>query len=434
LVFCEHCQALIKKENLKDEHGLQSYFIARMGKYINSKGKNIIGWDEILEGGLAPNATVMSWRGTKGAVEAAKAGHNVILTPTSHAYFDYYQSDNEDEPLAIGGYLPLEKVYSFNPIPKELTEEEANYVLGAQGNLWSEYIPTSEQAEYMVFPRMIAMAEVVWSNPRKRDYQDFTYRLSHFHKRLDALNVNYANHLYEIEGDTGIMISGDIPTDSDPTALILKTIIKNKTIRYTTDESSPTLTSEVYTPYLTIEGSTVFKAAVFDEKEKLGRDFTLVFNNHKAVHKNITLDPKPSKAYPGSGKEGLINGVSGSSSRYGDKEWLGFWGKDVTIKIDLGKPMKINSISTRFYNAPGQWIYTPKEIGISYVNNEDGRTLNNINQIKDSTSLIVPHTFKFEEITTQHIEIFIPNYGTIPEGLQGAGNEAWTFIDEIVVR
>jgi hexosaminidase len=230
------------------------------------------------------------------------------------------------------------------------------------------------------------------------------------------------------------MISGDIPTDNDPTALILKTIIKNKTIRYTTDESSPTLTSEVYTPYLTIEGSTVFKAAVFDEKEKLGRDFTLVFNNHKAVHKNITLDPKPSKAYPGSGKEGLINGVSGSSSRYGDKEWLGFWGKDVTIKIDLGKPMKINSISTRFYNAPGQWIYTPKEIGISYVNNEDGRTLNNINQIKDSTSLIVPHTFKFEEITTQHIEIFIPNYGTIPEGLQGAGNEAWTFIDEIVVR
>ena len=137
---CDHCQKLIKKENLKDEHGLQSYFIARMEKYINSKGKQIIGWDEILEGGLAPNATVMSWRGTNGAVQAAKEGHDVILTPGSHCYFDHYQSDNENEPLAIGGFLPLEKVYSFNPIPEELNKEESKYVLGAQGNVWTEYM------------------------------------------------------------------------------------------------------------------------------------------------------------------------------------------------------------------------------------------------------------------------------------------------------
>mgnify|MGYP003683024449 CR=1 FL=1 len=423
---CEHCQKLIKKEDLKDEHGLQSYFIARMEKYINSKGKSIIGWDEILEGGLAPNATVMSWRGMNGAIEAAKSGHNVIMTPTSHAYFDYYQSDNEGEPLAIGGFLPLKKVYYFNPIPKELTESEAKHVLGAQGNLWTEYIPTAENVEYMAFPRVIAMAEVNWSNPRKKDYEDFTYRLSHFHKRLDAQNVNYANHLYEVEGEIAKR-NGNLVFD-------LQTIIRDKTIRYTTDESSPNLQSKKYTPYLPIDGSTVLKAAVFDDTQKLGRDFMLVYNDHKAVGATITLKPKAHKAYAGSGKAGLVNGISGSDTRYGDKEWLGFWGKDVTITIDLEKPTKISSISTRFYNANGQWIYAPKEIGISYVNEEDGRTLHQINQIQQTDATLIPHTFQIEEITTQHIEIHIPNYGTIPDGMQGAGNKAWTFLDEIVVK
>ena len=423
---CKHCQALIKKKDLKDEHGLQSYFIARMEKYINSKGKSIIGWDEILEGGLAPNATVMSWRGTKGAVEAAKAGHDVIMTPTSHAYFDYYQSDNEAEPLAIGGYLPLEKVYNFNPIPKELTKEEAKHVLGVQGNLWTEYISTPEQAEYMVFPRVIAMAKVAWSDSNIENYEEFAYRLSLFHKRLDAQNVNYANHLFEIEGE--------ITKQNEQLVFNLQTTIKDKIIRYTTDESSPTITSSTYTRYLPIEGSTVLKAAVFNEKEKLGRNFTLVYNNHKAVGATITIDQKPHRAYAGSGKEGLINGVSGSNSRYGDKEWLGFWGKDITIKIDLGKPTKISSVSTRFYNANGQWLYVPKEIGFSFINDEDGRTLNRIAQISETDATVVPFTLEIEELTTQYIEIVIPNYGTIPEGLQGAGNKAWTFLDEIVVR
>lgn len=423
---CEHCQEFIKKENLKDEHGLQSYFIARMEKYINSKGKQIIGWDEILEGGLAPNATVMSWRGTKGAVEAAKSGHNVVMTPTSHAYFDYYQSDNEEEPLAIGGYLPLEKVYSFNPIPKELTADESTYVLGAQGNVWTEYITTADKVEYMAFPRAIAMAEVTWSNPRMRDYQDFAYRLSHLHKRLDALQLNYANHLYEIEGE--------VTTRYDQLVFDLQTVIRDKTIRYTTNNTSPSLTSQEYKETIPVTESVTLKAAVFDDTKKLGRDFTIVYNHHKAVGKNITLEPQPHKAYAGSGKEGLINGVSGSDTRYGDKEWLGFWGKDVTITIAFDEPTEINSISTRFYNANGQWIYAPKEIGLSYVNNEDGRTLHQINQIASTAETLVTHTFQIEEITTKRIEIFIPNYGTIPEGKQGAGNKAWTFLDEIVVK
>ena len=198
---CNDCQHRIKTEGLKDEHELQNYFITRIEKYLNSKGRQIIGWDEILEGGLAPNATVMSWRGIHGAVDAAKQHHNVILTPGSHCYFDHYQSTNSSEPLAIGGFLPLDKVYSFNPIPEELTEEESEYVLGAQGNIWTEYIPTEAQVEYMAFPRILAMSEVVWSNPENKNYDDFVSRVENFNRRLDILDINYANHLYEVEGN-----------------------------------------------------------------------------------------------------------------------------------------------------------------------------------------------------------------------------------------
>ena len=200
---CENCQNRIKEEGLKDEHELQSYFISRIEKYLNSKGRQIIGWDEILEGGLAPNATVMSWRGISGAIEAAKQNHDVIMTPTSHCYFDYYQSENENEPLAIGGFLPLKKVYTFNPIPEELTTEQAKHVLGVQGNVWTEYMPTIKSVEYMLFPRVFAMSELNWSKPNQKNYDDFALRVKYFHKRLDALNINYANHF--IENDENVI-------------------------------------------------------------------------------------------------------------------------------------------------------------------------------------------------------------------------------------
>ena len=228
---CAHCQKLIKKEGLKDEHGLQSYFIARMEKYINTKGKQIIGWDEILEGGLAPNATVMSWRGTSGAIEAAKEGHDVILTPGSHCYFDHYQSENENEPLAIGGFLPLEKVYHFNPIPEELTEEESKYVLGAQGNVWTEYMQTEKQVEYMAFPRAVALSEVLWSSPKHKNYSDFIDRLEQYKKRLDQLDVNYANHIYSVKGKLTHL--------SDRLTYELNTTSSSFPIYYSTDKSFP---------------------------------------------------------------------------------------------------------------------------------------------------------------------------------------------------
>jgi hexosaminidase len=193
-------QEVIKREGLKDEHELQSYFIRRIEKFLNSKGRDIIGWDEILEGGLAPNATVMSWRGEKGGIEAAKQKHNVVMTPGHSCYFDHYQTKNkENEPLAIGGLTTVEDVYAYEPTPEELTKEEQKYILGAQGNVWTEYMATTEHVEYMALPRMTALSEVVWSSKDSRDWNDFQKRLKHLVKTYDDLNLNYAKHSLELE-------------------------------------------------------------------------------------------------------------------------------------------------------------------------------------------------------------------------------------------
>ena len=232
-------QELKAKENLKDEHEVQSYFIRRMEKFINSKGKKIIGWDEILEGGLAPNATVMSWRGEKGGIEAAKSKHDVIMTPTDFVYFDYGQGDPQYEPLNIGNYVTLEKVYSYNPQPKELTDEEKRYILGAQGNVWTEYIKTPEKVEYMVFPRLLALAEVVWSPLEAKNYADFTRRLQYQFQRLDKQNVNY-----RIPAPAGLQ--NMILSDSEKATIDLKPSIAGGKIYYTTDGSEPNENARVY--------------------------------------------------------------------------------------------------------------------------------------------------------------------------------------------
>lgn len=188
---CPACQKRMKEEGLKDEHELQSWFITTMEKYLSTHGKRIIGWDEILEGGLAPGATVMSWRGIKGGIEAARMKHDVIMTPTTHMYLDYYQGEPQSEPLAIGGYLPLELVYSFEPLPEELTPEEQKYILGVQGNVWTEYISTLSHLEYMAFPRAFAVAETGWTPEMKKDFEEFLSRLDVLGERYDIMGINY---------------------------------------------------------------------------------------------------------------------------------------------------------------------------------------------------------------------------------------------------
>jgi len=188
---CPNCKKRLEAEGLKNYHELQSYFIRRIEKYINSKGRKIIGWDEILEGGLAPNATVMSWRGTKGGIAAANMNHDVIMTPTSTCYLNRYQADRKNEPLAIGGMITMEMVYRFNPIPKELPKNKQHYILGAQGNLWSEYITTTKQMEYMAYPRACALSEVLWSPEEKQPFSEFKIRMKKHYIFLDEMDVNY---------------------------------------------------------------------------------------------------------------------------------------------------------------------------------------------------------------------------------------------------
>ena len=427
---CAHCQRLIKEKGLKDEHGLQSYFIARMEKYINTKGKQIIGWDEILEGGLAPNATVMSWRGTSGAIEAAKEGHDVILTPGSHCYFDHYQSDNENEPLAIGGFLPLEKVYHFNPIPKELSDQEATYVLGAQGNVWTEYMQTEKQVEYMAFPRAVALSEVVWSSPENKNYIDFINRLEQYQKRLDQLDVNYANHMYSVKGELK-NTEGNLTYQLNATS-------SSYPIYYATDESAP---SKLYVNPIPVDSSIIIKAVILDSNTiALGAIFQQKINLHKGVGAKILIDKKPHPTYNAGGKNALINGISGNNKRYGDKEWLGFSGEDIEITIEFENPTNINTITTRFFNANGQWIYAPKEINLQ-LKLEDGRAILIRKKIENTKSLLVDFNLNISQfypedknLKATELKIIIPSYGIIPEGKQGAGHKPWTFIDEIIIE
>ena len=425
---CDHCQKLIKDLDLKDEQGLQSYFIARIETFLNSKDKKIIGWDEILEGGLAPNATVMSWRGTQGAIDAAKEGHEVILTPGSHAYFDHYQSNSQDEPLAIGGFLPLKKVYSFNPIPPELSKEEEKYVLGAQGNVWTEYMKTEDQVEYMVFPRILAMSEVLWGGVVKNietDYPEFLSRLAPFLERLNALNINNANHLYELEGD--------LMKENGLVSYQLKTPLAGIEIRYTTDGMPVLMDSKLYTERILITANTTIHAGIFKNKQLVSNPFYETINYHKAITGKADLSVLPHKAYNAGGKEALINGVNGGNQRYGDKEWLGFWGEDLEITIDLGELKTIKTFVSRFYNATGQWIYAPKKV--SLYSSEDGKKYAPLKNVElENDKIIIDVYLDFNKINARFIKIVIPNYGIIPEGKQGAGNKAWTFIDEIIIE
>ncbi len=194
---CPHCQERIKTEKLKDENELQSYFIQRIEKYINAKGKRIIGWDEILEGGLAPNATVMSWRGEEGGIAAAQQNHEVIMTPSKWLYLDYRQDTAKSEPLAVKVLVDVPTVYSYEPVPAQLKMEEAKYIIGVQANVWTEYMKTDDHVEYMVYPRAIALAEVAWSAKEKRNYNDFLKRLQSNRILLDAWKVNYAKHVFK---------------------------------------------------------------------------------------------------------------------------------------------------------------------------------------------------------------------------------------------
>ena len=292
-------------------------------------------------------------------------------------------------------------------------------------------MPTSEQAEYMAFPRILAMSEVVWTNAENKNYEDFVSRVENFHKRLDVLDINYANHLFEINGEMNSVNSKSFYK--------LETLTEGKDIRYTLDGNEPTVTSQIYRSQIPISKSLELKAAVFNAKEQLGQPFIQNINFHKAVGAKITIDKTPHKAYSGSGAEGLINGINGSNTRFGDKEWLGFSGDDIEVTIDFGEVTEINRISTRFHNGNGQWIYAPKQIYLEFII-DDGSIVTDSIHLESQTEHIITE-FNYDFVTPKNLDVKvkqvtlkIPNYGTIEEGKQGSGNKAWTFIDEIIVN
>ncbi|MGW8265474.1 MAG: family 20 glycosylhydrolase [Longimicrobiales bacterium] len=242
----ELAQAVMEREGLADEEELQSWFIRRIEAFLNANGRSLVGWDEILEGGLAPNATVMSWRGMAGGSDAARQGHDVIMTPNSHAYLDYYQGDTIQEPLAIGGFSPLEKVYGFEPVPPDLGRSRAAHILGAQGNVWTEYIATGESVEYMTLPRMIALSEVVWSPRDARNLDSFLQRLPAHFTRLDRLGANY--RIPDVSG-----LSGDRLTLAKLVTVELSAPVEEGEIRYTLDGTDPGPDSPPYESPLALE-------------------------------------------------------------------------------------------------------------------------------------------------------------------------------------
>ncbi len=419
---CPKCRKRMKDEGLNDTHELQSYFIHRAEAMLAKRGKKLIGWDEILEGGLAPTATVMSWRGTEGGIAAAKARHDVIMTPGSHVYLDYYQSDPATEPLAIGGLTTLEKTYSYEPVPKELTADEAQFILGAQANLWTEYIPTPEQAEYMAFPRACALAEVVWTAKEQKNWPDFARRMRTHFKRLDAIGVNYAKAYFDVSSS---FTNGYIS---------LATIDPSLQIRYTTDGREPSAQSRAYSAPFSISKSTTLKAAAFDREKQMGKVLKVEYLVHKGSGRPYTM-PRVPDQYTGGEQYALTNGVTGNIKTWGS--WVGLVNHDIDPVIDLGAPTDFSKVTTHYVNSKVSWIYPPRSVEVYGSDDGQNFTLLARQDIPaESMSGISVETVNLETpgAKARYLKFVAKTFGVIPEGAAGAGNGAWLFVDEVVIE
>lgn len=422
------CQDLMKKEGLKNEDELQSYFIHRIEKMINAKGRLMMGWDEILEGGLAPNALVMSWRGEKGGIEAAKQKHQVVMTPGTYCYFDHSQTKNEDS-VTIGSYLPVERVYNYNPLPAELTADEAKYVLGAQGNVWTEYIGNTAKLEYMIFPRMSALSEALWTKPANKSLTDFEKRLQHQFKRYEFWKVNSSKAYFDIKDS--------IYATKDNKGLMWSLSSKSKEeILYYVGPYDTKITGWIAYPPAHIKyripiylNATSIVIASVEEQNK---NFSKFIHFNKATGKKITLTNAPAAQYPGNGGAfGLVNGVV-SNKGINSAEWLGFNGKDMEAVIDFGKAESFTTITLDMLSQEGSWIYKSPltEIYVS-DNGKDFKLVEKFTLKSDDTLQKV--VLKFPSQTAQYLKVIAHNYGKIPEGKPGAGKPGWLFVDEIAV-
>ncbi len=422
---CHACQQRMSEEGLKDEHQLQSYFVRRIEKVVHKLGKRIIGWDEILEGGIAPDATVMSWRGIAGGISAAKQGHDVIMTPSEAMYFDFYQSSLQTEPLAIGGYLPIERVYAFNPYVKELETKDLKHILGVQANTWTEYMPDAHHREMMVFPRVAALAEVGWTSEKNKDFDSFAIRLPKLMERYDRMGINYSRAFFSVVGT--VINEGGLK-------LKLSTIAPETFIRYTTDGSEPTLHSPIYREPIPVgEKEMVVKAISVKNNKVMYMPYERSFIANKAGGQKVVFENTDGVRFEQNGSGNLTDCTMGRRP-VSRPDWFSYAGTDGSITIEFEKLTSISKITFSSANQNNVLVYSPKSI--SFLVSEDGTTFFRVGavwhqQMADAKGKAI---VSFTPKKIKKVKLEIAMYGIIPETEPNSGEMSALFVDEIIVE
>lgn len=414
---CPKCQALMKKEKLANVDELQSYMIRKAEEFLNSKGRRLIGWDEILEGGLAPEATVMSWRGEAAGFKSARMGHDVIMSPGSYMYFDFYQADPRYQPVAIGGYTPIRKVYNYNPIPQDsLTAEEAKHFLGVQANTWTEYIPTPEHLEYMMFPRALAVAEIGWTPQEKRDWQDFKPRVNAHIPVLQQMGLNPFPLSNELEFDMVVdTIQKEIRVTMDAEKYPAE-------IHYTTDGSTPTASSPIYQEPIVVKDSAKIVAGIFVNGQLQDRVSEQRVDYHKGIGKSIRFNSRLYPGYMAGGINAIINGYRGGLT-YLDQRWQGYT-DNLDCVIDLGEVMDLHQVSSKWMQLTGPGVYQPEKVEV--LTSEDGKNF--------TSQGVIPTTIPQDksDLTFQEYT-FQGNWKARYVQLKAQNPKGFIFVDEIVI-
>lgn len=362
---CPKCQGLMCRNGMKDVDELQSYMIHRAEEFLISKGRKLIGWDEILEGGLAPEATVMSWRGEEGGIKSARMGHDVVMTPGGYMYFDFYQADPKTQPYAIGGYTPIKRAYSYNPVPVDsLTAEESKHILGVQANTWTEYIKDEKHLEYMMFPRALAVAEIGWTPQEDRSWEDFKPRMNANIPVLQRMGINTFTLSDEIE------TTMEVDTLRREIKVMLDAEKYPAEIRYTTDGSIPAASSRVYNGPIVVKDSADIKAAIFRDGQLQGTPTEKKVDYHRGINKPIHYNSKLYSGYMAGGMNALLDGYRGGLT-YLDGRWQGYL-NDLDCVVDMGEVTDIHKVSSRFMQLIGPGVYQPGEVEL--LTSEDGES------------------------------------------------------------
>ena len=415
---CPKCQALMKEKGMKNVDELQSYMIHRAEEFLNSKDRKLIGWDEILEGGLAPEATVMSWRGEDGGIKSARMGHDVVMTPGNYMYLDFYQADPKTQPYAIGGYTPIKKVYSYDPVPADsLTAEECRHILGVQANTWTEYIQTPEHLEYMMFPRALAVAEIGWTPQELRTWEDFKPRMNAHISKLQGMGIRTFTLSDELE------VTMQVDTAGREIEVILDAEKYPAEIRYTTDGSVPVASSALYAGPITVQDSAHIKAAIFRDGVLQGTPTEKKVDYHRAINKPIHYNSKLYEGYMAGGTNALLDGYRGGLT-YLDGRWQGYL-DDLDCVIDMEEDTDIHKVSIRFMQLIGPGVFQPGQVEL--LTSEDGENFISRGIVPTTVPADDPDLL-FQEYTfdgnwkTRYIRLKAPR-----------ANPGFIFADEIVV-